>query len=192
METLYYSRGRLIGAATFFLAVGLFFVWLWMDPTVAAGTRRFGRLLASDFGRYVFIPLCALTCLAAAGLTGSIVFGDGKALEATGKHLNVTTLWGRKRISLSDLRSFGIERSGRYPQLVLEGDGVGIFGGSTLRVALGTVQGGEARIPSILEALSTLRADALGPKLATAAAAAAPDAAYPAQRARAAFGRKMS
>ncbi|HEY0129904.1 MAG TPA: hypothetical protein VGB57_00755 [Allosphingosinicella sp.] len=192
MEPLYYSRGRLAAAATFFLVVGGFFVWLWMDPSWAAASRRFGRLLASDFGRYVLIPSCAAVCLAVSGLTASLVLGNGKALESSGTHLIVSTVWGRKRIALSELRSFGIERSGRYPQLVLEGDGIGILGGSTLRIALGTVQDGESRIPSLLDTLAALRAEALRPRLDRASAAPAASAPPLPLPQRAAFGRKGS
>jgi hypothetical protein len=190
MEPLYYSRGRLVSAATFFLVVGGFFVWMWMDPSWVRPSSRWGWLLGSDFGRYIFIPSCAGVCLAVSGLTASLGLGNGKALQSTGTHLIVSTLLGRKQIALSELRSFGIERSGGYPHLVLEGDGIGVLGGSTLRIALGTVQDGESRIPSLLDTLAALRADALRPRLDRARAA--PGAAVPALPQRAAFGRKGS
>jgi hypothetical protein len=189
MEPLYYSRARLAGAAAVFLLLGLFFVWLWSDPSVAAASRRWRWLLASDFGRYFFIPGCAGTFVALAGLGATLAFGDGKALEASATHLSVSTLWGRKRIALCDLKSFGIERSGRYPQLVLEGPAIGILGGSTLRVALGAVHGGEAGIPTLLENLARLRAEALKPRIAPLPVAAA-QTALP--RPRTSFGRKGS
>jgi len=185
MEPLYYSRGRLVAAAAVFLILGGFFAWMWADPTWVRPTSRYGWLLASDFGRYVLIPAGTGVCIAVSGLTASLVLGDGKALESSGTHLVASTLLGRKRIAFSELRSFGIERSGRYPHLVLEGQGIGVLGGSTLRIALGTVQDGESRIPSLLETLAALRADALRPGPDKASAAPLPPQ-------RAGFGRKAS
>lgn len=191
METLYYNRGRLAAAASFFLIVGLFLLYLWLDPSLTADMRRARWVFNGEFGRYVFSPLLIGTCLGMAFLAGSSALGDGKALEATRSHLIVGTLWGRKRVAFRDLRAFAVERSGGYPQLALEGDGIGTFGGSTLRVPLGAVQIHGARIPELLESIARLRAAALKPDPVPAAGQAIPEAG-PALRARPAFGRKGS
>jgi hypothetical protein len=188
VETLYYNRGRLAAIAVFFLLVGLFFLCVWLEPSVAASSRRFAWLLNSGLGRYVVVPLFTGTCLALAWRSGMMALGDGKALELTRKHLRVTTLWGRKRIALLDIKAFAVERAEGYPHLVLEGEGLGIFGGSSLRVPLGVVRIATSRIPDLLEAIARQRAMASS---MAAAPAAAPAIEMPTSSLqRPAFGRK--
>ena len=157
MQTLRYSRGKLLFAAAMGMLCALFFIAAFLNPDAFAGSRR-GRIFTTDLGHYVFAPLLIAVCSVLAWRAAAIACGTLAAVECSASALHVTGLWGRRRIGWTDLVSIVVERTAGQNQLVFLTRSGGLFGGNKVRLSLGLTQLHESRTEDFIDGIADYRA----------------------------------